>query len=109
MRAWLATRDAGVVPAKPEDVAWDSPRLRAANAAKEFFGSMILTAVTAGAVLASGQLSVKFDLLELTAGRIVCIALANAFVSLFGSRAVCLRARVHPCEPVRARARPLDR
>ena len=42
----------------------------------------MLTTVTAGSVLASGQLSIKFDLVELTTGRIFCIALANAFVSV---------------------------
>ena len=81
MRAWLASAESGIAPAKPEDVMWDSSRTRAANTTREFFGSMILTTVTASAVLASGQLSIKFDLVELTAWRVLCIALANAFVS----------------------------
>lgn len=47
----------------------------------EFFGSLVLTYVSSAAVLSSGTLSIKYDLVELTSARIFCCATAAAFVS----------------------------
>ena len=57
------------------------PRSRLRSAVVEFFGTMTLTYVTAGAVLATGVISMKYDLVEVTPGRLLAIALANALVS----------------------------
>jgi len=72
-----------VKPAFPDDVAWNSETSRMYETFKEFFGTAVLTFVTAGAVLSSGTLSVKYDLVELTSARVFAIALANSFVSLY--------------------------
>ena len=47
----------------------------------EFFGTMIITLITSGAVLSTGALNVKYDLEEVRPGRIFGIAFANAAVS----------------------------
>jgi hypothetical protein len=67
----------------PDDVSFNSDDSRIYNSFKEFFGTTVLTFVTAGAVLSSGALSVKYDLVELTSGRVFAIAMANACVSIF--------------------------
>lgn len=53
----------------------------------EFFGTMIITLITSGAVLSTGALNVKYDLEEVRPGRIFGIAFANAavFIALLAS------------------------
>lgn len=46
----------------------------------EFMGSLVLTYVSAAAVLSSGTLSVKYDMVELTSGRALAIAVATASI-----------------------------
>ena len=70
-----------ISPAYPDDVMWDSSSSRMYNSFKELFGTAVLTFVTAGAVLSSGTLSVKYDMVELTSARVFAIAIANSFVS----------------------------
>ena len=74
-----------ITPCFPDDHEFDNDGNRLHDTFREFWGTTVLTFVTAGAVLSSGALSVKYDLVELTSGRVFAIALANACVrSLHG-------------------------
>ena len=69
-----------ITPCFPDDQEFDNDGNRLHDTFREFWGTTVLTFVTAGAVLSSGALSVKYDLVELTSGRVFAIALANACV-----------------------------
>ena len=70
---------------KSSDGAYDNKTLDKEGAPRhlfiEFFGTMIITLITSGAVLSTGALNVKYDLEEVRPGRIFGIAFANAAVS----------------------------
>ena len=72
-----------ISPAFPDDVKWNNDTSRMHETFKEFFGTAVITFVTCGSVLSTGSLSIKYDMVELTSGRVFAIALANAGVSSF--------------------------
>ena len=72
-----------ISPAFQTDVEWNNDTSRMHETFKEFFGTAVITFVTCGSVLSTGSLSIKYDMVELTSGRVFAIALANAGVSSF--------------------------